>query len=265
VATPFIFDRYFWASAGGIRNTSDPQSSNRKEGQMMRTVRYVWLSAVTAALCIGLSQPVSANTFGEVAGSIGGIYPQGSFTHYADPGFTVNGRITIHLPVLKFMVGWMDLSYVQFSSDKVETRRQLYDFDNGITIWRPVEQTTEETMIAGHLGLQLASTTRRAFFRPRAALGLGIYGFENSISWKEKDGDSDVTLATETLDEQTRLGWRALLGVDFFVTAQWGATVDFIYDHVFGLNQQDGPSAAADLTSRFQGFSLGVIYMFNVK
>lgn len=230
----------------------------------MRKIGYTLALALTFVLCTLPAESIRAGVFGEVAASVGGIYPQGSFTRYADPGFMGNARATIHIPSVEFMVGWFDFAFTQFSSETVETSRVLYDFDNGVTIRRPVDQTTKETMFALHLGGQISSASRRAFIRPRAGLGIGLYHFRNTISWTEQDADTTVTLASESLDRQTSFGWRALLGVDLFFTDQWGGTVDFIYDHVFELNQQDGPSANADLTSRFQGFSVGVIYMFAV-
>jgi opacity protein-like surface antigen len=120
-------------------------------------------------------------------------------------------------------------------------------------------------MVAGHIGLQVTSKTKRAFFRPRAALGIGIYGFSTETSWYEDLPDTSIKLAHENLDNQTSFGWRGLIGADFFIMPQWGATIDFVYDHVFELNQNEGLLGKADRTSRFHGFTVGIIYMFKTK
>ena len=56
-----------------------------------------------------------------------------------------------------------------------------------------------------------------------------------------------------------------MIGADFFVTTKIGISADFIYDHVLGLNQTETPlpEDQANLTSRFHGFSVGVVYMFS--
>lgn len=231
--------------------------------QIRQTLQTFWLLIAITLTIAG--KPASAGVFGEAAISIGGTYPQGTFIRYADPGFMVNARGTIHIPQMEFVVGWVGFSYVSFSKETVDTYYEGVTIIGGPTILHPVRQTTSESMVAGHIGLQLASPTQNAFFRPRAALGIGPYGFRNVITWTEEVGDSTVTLADESLDSQTSFGWRGLLGADFFVSSQLGITVDLVYDHVFELNQIDGPQADADLTSRFNGFTIGIVYMFKVK
>ena len=208
------------------------------------------------------SSNIQAGVFGEVALSIGGTFPQGTFTRYADEGLLINLRATIHAPVVEFISFWGDFSGVPFSSESFDTQSFTY-IDGGPTIVRSVRQDITETMIAGHLGLQLSNPTRRAFIRPRAALGIGLYNFSHVTTWTESiDDTTEVVLADETLDSQTSFGWRGLVGIDFFVTTELGCTVDFVYDHVFALNQTDGPDADAKLTSRFHGFTIGIVYMF---
>ncbi len=215
---------------------------------------------------------VCAGIFGEAAFAVGGTFPQGSFTRYADPGGMLNLRATLHIPKVEMFVLWANFSYVIFSSETIETEHYTHHQvgNNTWTEVRPVDQVTEETMHSGHIGLQLGSMTRRAFFRPRAALGIGFYSFSHEIVWTEEDGDSTIVVASESLDSQFSFGWRVLLGVDFFITSQWGVTADFVYDHVFQLNQTDGFAETAtkvdtesDLTSRFHGFTVGVVYMFS--
>jgi len=210
-----------------------------------------------------ISQNVHAGIFGEIALSAGGTYPQGTFVRYADPGFMGNLRVTTHAPVLDFFVFWIDISFVEFSREHIETVA-LTEIQGGPSIIRPIDQVTTENMIAGHIGLQLSNPTRKGFFRPRAAMGIGLYHFRNATTWTEEINDStSIVLADEVHDSQTSFGWRGLLGADFFIKPNWGITADFVYDHVFKLTRTAGPDYEADLTSRFHGFSVGVIYMFN--
>lgn len=205
------------------------------------------------------SNHVQAGAFGEIAISAGGTYPQGTFTRYADPSFMANIHTTIHVPEVEFFAFWFDFSYVSFSLEIIETQ-SITEIQGGPTIIRPVEQLTREEMYTGHIGLQIANPTRKGFFRPRAALGIGLYQFRNVITWTETiDDTTSIVLADEVLDSQTSFGWRGLLGADFFVTPQIGITADFIYDHVFELSQDEGPNLNADLISRF--YSRNCIYV----
>ena len=85
------------------------------------------------------SNHAQAGAFGEIAISIGGTYPQGTFTRYADPGFMANYRQTIHAPVVEFFAFWFDISYVSFSSETIETQ-SVIEIQGGPTITRPVDQ-----------------------------------------------------------------------------------------------------------------------------
>lgn len=203
--------------------------------------------------------PGAANSgvFGEVALSLGGTYPQTTFTRYADAGLLINGRATIHIPNAEMLAGWFDLSYVSFRRDEHET-----EFTFAGQVPATVTQTTSESLFSSHIGLQLASMTKRAFFRPRAALGIGIYGFRNDTKWEWDLPDTTLKLAEETLDSQTKFGWRFTIGADLFLSTEWGLTADFVYDHVLGLKQRDGDKEA-ELTTRFHGFTVGAVYMFS--
>jgi len=221
---------------------------------------------------ITMAPAANAGIFGEMAVAAGGTFPQGSFTRYADPGGMINVRATLHMPKVELFVLWVDFGYTLFDSETIKTKHYTYHQVGNVT-WTestPVDQITEESMISGHIGLQLGSMTQRAFFRPRAALGIGFYSFSHNIEWQEEDADSMIVIASESLDSQFSFGWRMLVGADFFITSQWGVTADFVYDHVFQLNQADGIAETAtkvdtesDLTSRFHGFTVGVVYMFS--
>lgn len=119
--------------------------------------RALWQMVVM--ICLLAPSLLQAASFGEVALSVGGIYPQGSFARYADPGFTITARATVHVPKVEFLVGWIGFSFAEFKSETVETRRILYEIENGPTVYRDVDQTTDENMVAGHIGLQLSTDT----------------------------------------------------------------------------------------------------------
>jgi hypothetical protein len=214
-------------------------------------------------IIIGTSD-AGARIFGELALGLGGTYPQGSFSRYADPGFMVSGRATLHVPKVELFAFWCDFSFVEFARETQETWA-YHEIINGPSYWTPVEQTTVEDMYGGHFGLQLSSMTMRAFFRPRAAIGIGFYHFVNKTTWDEEFPDTTITIASEVHDSQTKFGWRGLVGVDFFIIPQFGITADFVYDHVFNLKQNDGPQSSAERTSRFHGFTVGLIFMFKAE
>lgn len=222
--------------------------------------QVVRITGLVIILGVCLVSTATAGMFGEAALAIGGTWPQGEFTRYADAGFIVSGRVTGHIPHFELVSGWVGFSFAQFSED---TRNTTAYIPGGPSV--PVDQTTSESAISGFIGIQLSSMTRRAFFRPRAAVGLGIYGFTTTTTWTFETQDTTIELDSRRDDSQTCLGWRGMIGADFFVTTTIGISADFIYDHVLGLNQTETPlqEDQANLTSRFHGFSVGVVYMFS--
>ena len=215
------------------------------------------MGLIAVASLTAIAGAANAAVFGEVAIALGGTYPQTTFTRYADAGLLINGRATIHIPNAEMFAGWIDIGFVEFRNDEHET-----EFTFAGQVPMTVTQTTSESLFSSHIGLQLASMTKRAFLRPRAALGVGIYGFRNTTKWEWNLPDTSLTLAEETLDSQTKFGWRFTAGADFFFTTQIGMTADFVYDHVLGVRQIDGDTEA-ELTARFQGFTVGAVYMFS--
>lgn len=234
---------------------------------MKRKIPFIVILILIAGSNLSL-----AGAFGEVALSVGGIFPQGSFTRYADPGGMLNLRGTVHIPDMEMIVAWADFGFAQFSRDEFETYKKVEILGGPDPFYVPITQITSEDMFTGHIGLQLASMTRRAMLRPRAALGIGFYVFSHDIEWKEDIGDTTVVIASETLDSKTCWGWRATVGLDMFFSPQWGASFEMVYDHVFDLRQNEGIDETSDSrsrytdvqdrTSRFNGFTIGVIYMF---
>ncbi len=223
-------------------------------------------SIIVLCLIIGLTGGTTcgAAVFGEVALTGGVVMPQGTFNRYADNGELANLRLSMHIPHVEMFVGWIDFEIGQFSRDEFETYK-ITQIVGGPTLYDPETQVTSEDLIAGHIGLQLASMSQNAFFRPRAALGIGLYGFSHKIEWKEDVGDSTVVIASENLHRKTCWGWRASVGADLFFTPQWGATFNVVYDHVLKLRQKETLVDLSNNTSRFNGFTVGIIYMFSTK
>jgi hypothetical protein len=219
---------------------------------------------ISTVLVISLVLPaqLSASIFGEVAVALGGTYPQGSFVRYADPGFLINGRATIHVPHVEMFVGWVNVGYVSFANEDLETQGTVQGPSGTVTF--PIIQKYSEDLLSLHLGVQLATTTKRAFLRPRAGIGVGVYGFNTDMTWEAVNADTTIEIAREELDSQTKFGWRGMIGIDIFVKSSFGVTSDFVYDHVFNLERVDG-QAVADRSSRFHGFTVGIVYMFSVK
>ncbi|MEE9443721.1 MAG: hypothetical protein V3V99_13740 [candidate division Zixibacteria bacterium] len=205
-----------------------------------------------------------AGAFGEIAISAGGIFPQGSFARYADPGGMLTIRGTVHIPNMEMFVAWADFGFAQFARDEFDTYKKT-EIPGLPPFYEPITQVTKEDMITGHIGLQLASMTKRALFRPRAALGIGFYLFSHEIEWKEDVGDSMVVIASKSLDSKNCWGWRATVGLDMFFSPQWGGSFEMVYDHVFNLRQNESINETTNRTSRFNGFTIGLIYMFGGK
>jgi hypothetical protein len=124
-----------------------------------------------------------------------------------------------------------------------------------------VNENYSEDLFTGHIGIQVASVTQRGAFRPRAGIGIGFYNFVTDLTWEADLPDTTIEIATQELDDQVKMGWRGIIGADFFFTPQFGASADFIYDHVFNVERVEGIEAV-ERTSRFTGFTIGFVYMF---
>ncbi|MEW5702486.1 MAG: outer membrane beta-barrel protein [Candidatus Zixiibacteriota bacterium] len=210
---------------------------------------------ILASLTTGImAAPAQATAFGDLTLGIGGMWPQGSLTQYSDPGPNFLLRANYQIPQLRTVMLWGDVNATLFSS---ETQRAYIDVYGGRDI--PVDQNTSQYAVSFHLGLQTGNPSRLGLFRPRAAIGIGIYVFATDVNWKGMNQDDPI--AEETTDSQGRFGWRGLLGSDFFFSPKWGIAVDLLYDQVWRLNQTEGKESA-HLTSRFQGFSIGVVIPF---
>jgi hypothetical protein len=208
---------------------------------------------VFASICV---PAVPASGAGDVTLGLGGVWPQGSFAAYGDPGFTVLARGRLEVPGFPALSGWLDVNYVNFSAETFETELSTGD------ISFPADQTTTQQAVTVHIGAQLGSSSRKAFFRPRAAVGVGFYFFDTTLKLERKDADDDEEpLYTETLDSQACFGWRSVVGADFYFDQKWGVSVDLFYDHVSGLNRVEGDEET-HRTSVYQGFAVGVVIPF---
>jgi hypothetical protein len=203
-----------------------------------------------------------AGVFGELHAGVGGTYPQGNFTRYANPGLILDLRATIHVPHAEVIVGWVDFNYVMFEQENVESQGEMTV--GPVTTYFPVNEKYSEDLFTGHVGIQLGSYTQRGAIRPRAGIGIGFYKFVTDLVWEAELADTTMEVARQELDDQFAFGWRGILGVDFFFVPQFGASVDFIYDHVFDLKRIEGTEALRT-TSRFHGFTIGFVYMFKAE
>jgi hypothetical protein len=214
------------------------------------------LFAMVLVLASGGLLSEAAKGAGEVTLGIGGVWPQGSFAAYGDPGPHFLARGELEIPGFPAAAGWVGLGFTLFSSESFRTDATVED----ITI--PLEETTSQSAFSFHVGIQLGSSSRQAFFRPRAAVGVGFYQFTTNVELKRTDWhDDEEPLYSENLDSQFRFGWRGVLGADFYFTSKWGVSFDLLYDHVLDLNRIEGDDQVKR-TSRFQGFSVGVVFPF---
>jgi len=147
---------------------------------------------------------------------------------------------------------WGDVGAEFFQIDKEETHITL---PNGPTL--SVDEQTEESMLYGHIGLQIGSTSRSAFFRPRAGIGVGLYYFYTETIWHQ--GDVLDEIASETWDKQWTPGWRGFVGADFFIVpSTWAIALDFKYDRVTHLDHHV-PLSRPNNDGRFYSVTIGFV------
>ena len=226
----------------------------------MRPLGLVFLLAMTLVFSLTAPGNTETGVFGELHLGLGGCFPQGTYTRYADPGLIVDLRATLHLPYIDMFAGWIDFNVIPFRRENLETEGKIES--GGFLITFPVRQTYSENLYTGHIGLQLANPTQRGFFRPRAGVGIGIYNFQTDMKWEAELPDTLLEIAQMELDGQVRFGWRGIAGVDLFFKPNLGLSGDFIYDHVFDVERVEGDHTV-NRTSRFYGFTIGVVFMFS--
>lgn len=187
------------------------------------------------------------------AALIGGSAPQGSFSRYAGGGLGVTVRAVYHTMPAPMIGFWGDINYIWFSSD-----RSVIPYDE-IGYHSTAVQEIDEQDISLHIGAQLGSNSRKAFFRPRAALGPGLYVFYTSstVTASPWVGEDEEFSAIE--EAFVRFGWRIVLGTNLFITPRYGVAIDLVYDHVYKLDHPEGFHAPR-LTTRFNGLYLGMAF-----
>lgn len=218
----------------------------------MKIISYILVFIVIMTLS-GFAQPD-----GEMHISVGGIYPQGNYVAYADPGITANLRWTIHMNQFGFLSGWLNVNGSFFSSEEFYV--ELLDDPD----YRRATERISEYAISFHTGLQLGSGSRQGAFRPRVGFGPGIYFFNTEDKLTVANLEEPYAIDNET---QVKFGWRAFAGLDIFVNSRWGFTFDFTYDHVLSLDHIWQVESADKVikvgqTARFNSYSAGVVLSF---
>jgi len=194
---------------------------------------------------------------GDVTIGFGHSAPQGTFNRYADIGFHALLRVNFRAQEQFPLSFWAGFTFTHFSTEDSRVYVEfpdLYDPYYGVA-----KELLEEDAYAIQVGVQLGNPTRRAFFRPRASFGVGLYVFATTVKYIALDWRDDEELWGYTDELLGRFGWRGVIGADFFFTPRWGISVDLHYDHVLRLNlTADG--ANRDLTARFQGIAVGAVF-----
>jgi len=194
----------------------------------------------------------SANSRGWDYTILGGFSePRGTFSRYADGGLGVTVRATYHPRPVRAIGFWGDLNYIWFGSDwsTVEFDEPGYE--------PTADQKITEQAISFHVGAQLGSKSGRAFFRPRAAIGPGLYVFYTTSTITAKDAFGEEEEFGGLEDTFVRFGWRIILGADLYVKSRFGIAVELVYDHVYRLDQPEGYDSPS-LTTRFTGIFGGM-------
>ena len=215
---------------------------------------------ISTVLALLLLLPVSAATAADIQGdgalSVGASEPEGNFTHYAETGLTGIGRLSIHFPGAGMFSAWTTLTGALFDSESS-------DVDVFVDGYRTsAERTTTESGFALHGGLQLGSSTRRGFLRPRGAFGIGIWMFNTSLTYT-MSGQEEPFIGES--DTDWKFGWRANGGLDLFFRTSWGIALDVAYDHVFDMEHRivvddNGDSWDLSQPARYLTVTVGAVW-----
>lgn len=227
-------------------------------GVYMRVVRLIVLMVVAIASFSLHATAAEGDTAheppSELILTIGGVSPLGNFSRYAEVGFMGAARVTCHPEHPGSLALFLNVAGMAFSSE-----------DEGFVlegqgISMQGTKTVDQYAAALHLGFQIGSGSRRSFFRPRLAIGPGMYLFNTETSWRIDGDDEDLR---EENEWQTRFGWRGILGTDLFISTQWAITIDFTYDYVWNLHHlleidELGRAHSVSKSARFEGIMIGV-------
>lgn len=196
-------------------------------------------------------------TVGDFSIGLGYSAPQGTFTRYADVGFHALLRVNFRAQEQFPLSFWLGLTYTHFSTEDSRVYVEFPDLYD--PYYGEAKELLKEKAYAILVGVQLGNPTRRAFFRPRASFGVGLYVFATTVKYIALDGRDDEELWGYTDEILGRFGWRGVLGADFFFTPKWGIAVDLHYDHVLRLNLT-ADTESRNVTARFQGIAVGVVF-----
>jgi hypothetical protein len=204
---------------------------------------------LTAAI-LGLAHPAQGgestshdSSAGDVVVSVGGEWPQTSTSAFYDPGFNIAARAAYHLPFLKGVIPTLGLGATFFPSES----GLVDDVTESFVVL--AKEESDRYSFAMNLGIQIGSPTRRGFFRPRAGIAPGFYALSKHVE-RTLPGDVDPYYSKSVW--LGRAGWKGVVGADLFVSREVGIALEFVYDQVWHLdNQQSG---------RYQGFAIGVTF-----
>jgi hypothetical protein len=166
------------------------------------------------------------------------------------------GRISVDLPAEKVISFWGGLNFSVFSQDM--SMVQVIDFAGT----PPFRQEVWRQSGALQLGIQFGLPG--GIIRPRAAAGLSYYFFFTQTELTDVNSSpiSGENRPSRRFDDiQGRPGWRGIVGLDIIVSSKWGISLDFIHDTVWRFGSASG-SESRSATSRFMGFSAGVVIPF---
>ncbi len=215
---------------------------------MNKIVRLILLIMIIGVI----TKSISARTIGEMNLSGGPVYPQGKHVKYADPGPQFLLRGTFHVSKFKAFSGWFDVNAAFFQSDESPIGITIDD------VVFPGKQKTSEYAISLHTGLQLGSDTRNGIFRPRIAIGPGLYFFDTETSIELLDYEDDFDTQNDT---QVRFGWRAMIGTEVFFSTKWGLSFDIIFDQVLRLHGSEGLGNSSS-NAGFNSYMIGIVIPF---
>ena len=194
----------------------------------------------------------------EVCVNVGGTFPKGNFHKYTDDGYYGNARLVAHLKSMKALSGFTEFSGSFF---KYTTEDVL--LTDGIR-QREVVKKNSQYSVSWHLGMMLGSGSRNSFFRPKLGLAGGLYLFNTQTLLVDDIFIDDPPLAEDN-ETQVRVGWRGIVGANFFFTPNWGISLEFTSDQVLNLHNTVEFIPEVGVTkvgqsARFNNYSIGVIF-----
>jgi len=185
--------------------------------------------------------------------AIGYAKPDGDFGRYAGTALLLSIRGNAHLTDGSPFTAWLGFQFMQFKNEDQGVPYEHAGFHVDATL------NTKEQAYVLMLGGQFGSGSRKVFFRPRIAGGLGAYLFmaDRSLKIRTSSGE-DEEVDSKTDDARIRFGAHTSLGADFFFTPKWGLGLEIFYDYVWNLRQALGDTNEK-LTVRYGGVALCVV------